>query len=449
MTMNSAHFHLDRRRELKDSKDIICCIRDYGYYVSLASKLAQTYKKVYYSVPAEREYRSLKECIFGQGFKNVYLLKDPLHPDVLPEIDLFVYPDIGMASEQRHLRSLGKAVWGSVDATDLEIYRTLFLEMVEKLELPVAPYKVIRGLTALSEYLKTVKDKWVKVDQYRADMETWHHRDWAHSQRVLERLAMAWGGAKEQVVFVVQDSIKTPIECGYDGITVDGQYPKKMFQGYEKKNELYLGSVLPYEEMPKPTKIVNDAMSHIFKRLRYRNFMATEIRVKDDKAFFTDPTFRMPGQTGEQLLETCSNLADVIWYGANGEMKEPEFKYKFAVSASAHYDAGKSDEWGIVKVPQEIEQWVKFSHCAIINGYYHFPPYDKLDLGVVLGVGNSIKESLAHLRKNVDAFKGEPISFELDGFTDLLKSIRDAQAKGMKFCDEPIPEDKDILEYIV
>ena len=44
--------------------------------------------------------------------------------------------------------------------------------------------------------------------------------------------------------------------------------------------------------------------------------------------------------------------------------------------------------------------------------------------------------------------KNEPISFELDGFFDLLSAIRKAQKQGMKFSDDKIPTDEEILEYV-
>jgi hypothetical protein len=435
--------------KIKDAKDVVACICDYGYFISLARTLAKTYKKVYYHSPIDGEYVDIDNCVFGKGFKEIERLDNPLHPDALPKIDLFIFPDIGYASLQRHLREIGRAVWGSFDATELELYRTLFLEQIKKLGLPYAPYKVVQGVTALGEHLKTVKDKWIKIDRYRKSMETWHHIDYEHSQRELERLAIVFGGVKEEIIFVVQDTIKTDYETGSDTWCIDGKYPSYCFQGYEDKNELYLASLTKTSSLASQITDVNNSFAPIFKKFGYRNFMATEIRVKDKKPYFIDPTFRMPGMSGEHILETCSNLAEVIWNGANGIFVEPIFRYKFAAVTSAHYMAGEANEWGTVRVPKEIDQWVKFSHCCIIDGMYHFPPGDKLDLGVVIGVGNTIKEALNMLKKNTDALKDEPISFKIEGFFDILKSIREAEKNGIKFSNEPIPSDEEILKYTI
>ena len=179
---------------MKDVKDIVVLVLDQGYFISLARKLAETCKKVYYHTPIEGEYVDINDCSFGVGFDGITRIDNYKYPEILDEVDLVVVPDIGYADEQAHLKELGKAVWGSFDASELELYRTLFLEAIEKLKLPCAPYKVIQGVTALSEHLKTVKDKWIKIDRYRKVMETWHHLDYAHSERELERLSIVLGG---------------------------------------------------------------------------------------------------------------------------------------------------------------------------------------------------------------------------------------------------------------
>ena len=192
--------------------------------------------------------------------------------------------------------------------SDLELYRTRFMEMLKRVGLPVAPTKTVVGLTALEAMLKGTKDKWVKVNRFRANMETWHHIDWEHSIPMLNYLHDEFGGISDKVVFVVQDPIPDAQEVGYDGFSVDGKYPATSFQGYEKKNELYLGSWLGNEEMPEMVQKVNEAMVPVLRDLKYRNFIATEIRDE----FFIDITPRHAGQTQEHLQETCTNLPE-IW----------------------------------------------------------------------------------------------------------------------------------------
>src|SRR6185312_3285192 len=167
---------------------------DQGTFISIADKLSETMAKVYYHSPYETEYQDVRACVQGTGLDRVIRLDDFLDPDYLDEIDLFVFPDIGFGGLQRHLRSIGKAVWGHMGATDLELYRTMFLDTLEEVGLPTIQSERITGVTALARYLKTHKNKWIKINRFRGNMETWHHQDYEHSVAMLDTLAVVFGG---------------------------------------------------------------------------------------------------------------------------------------------------------------------------------------------------------------------------------------------------------------
>lgn len=432
-----------KNKEKKNSKDkksseVIACVVDYGSFICLAEKMAETYKEVYYYTPTSQEFYSIDELVKADGLKNVRRVYDIFDPVFFDKIDLFIFPDIGYGGLQKYLRSVGKAVWGSMGADKIETFRTKFIETLKTLDLPLIHTETIKGLTKLREHLSGVKNKWIKVNQYRGNMETWHHIDIEHSFQELDRLAIEFGGLKDSVTFIVQDFIETDVEIGYDGWCVDGEFPEQSFQGYEKKNELYLGSLLAFDKLPEQVKTINKALSPLLKEYGYRNFIATEIRIKDDVPYFIDPTMRMPGQTGEQLLETCSNLPDVIWQGAQGKLIKPEFKYKFAAEATMHYTAG--GEWKVLKVPDKIRQWVKMAHYCEKDGMCHFPSKSNDELGVVLGVGNTIEKAVSALMENLEQLSDEPIRCELDGFMDLIKDIREAEKFGITFTSQKIPD---------
>lgn len=338
---------------------------------------------------------------------------------------------------------MGKAVFGSMGASELELYRTQFLKVIKDAGLEVCPFKKCKGLMALAEHLKTVKRKWVKVNRYRQNMETWYHLDYDHSKPKLEELAIEFGGLQNYVVFVVQDEIETDIEIGFDGWTVDGRYPSRSFQGYEKKNELYIGSEMAYDELPEHVRYVNEQMAPIHEEYGYRNFMATEIRVKDDVPYYIDPTERLAGQTMEHQLESCTNLADVIYRGASGELVDPEFSHKYAAEATMHYTAGKG--WKVLRIHEEAEPWCKLYHYCVADELYHFPPHESDEVGVIVGLGDSIKEAVENLYENFEHLKDEPLEIRPAGFVDLLKSIETAEEEGIEFSPDPIPEPTTVL----
>ena len=421
---------------MKEIEELTVCTVDYGSFLGLAEKLGERVARSLYYSSFEQEFRDVHTCIIGTGISTIERCDEFMDPEILDEVDLFVFPDIGYGGLQKYLRSIGKAVWGSMGASDYEIYRTRFLKMLAEVGLPVPPSKTIVGVQKLTEHLKTVKDKWIKVNRFRANMETWHHLDWDHSKGMLEWMAVDFGGVADLVVFVVQDAIPNAQEVGYDGYSVDGLFPSKSFQGYEKKNELYLGTWLDAEDMPEEVQKVNDALSPLLKKIGYRNFIASEIRDQ----FFIDPTFRLAGQTMEHQLESCTNLAEIIWKGAQGELVDPEFSHKFSAEATLHYTPG-TDHWMTFKIPEEAKPWVKLYHCCEVEGVRQFPPHSSDEVGVCIGLGNTIEGAIDDLKKHLELLKGEPVDARTGGFVDLLKEIKEAQAAGVHFAAKiPKPE---------
>lgn len=435
---------------MKHHKEVVACVMDAGTFIPLAQRLAKDFHRVYYYSPFESEYLDVRDCIIGDGVPRITRLDEPLDLRVFAEIDLFIFPDIGFAGLQRHLRADHKAVWGSARGTELELYRSYFLQVVKKAGLPVVGHKVLKGVTALSDYLKETKNKWVKIDRFRGNMETWHHIDYEHSLPTLRSLYVTFGGVAELITFVVVDSIDSDpdspvMEIGYDGWNIDGNSPSSSFQGYEKKNELYLGSMKRYRELPEEVRHVNEAMAPFLAQMTYRNFWATELRVKDGVPWFIDPTARMPGQTGEQLLESCANLGEVIWHGANGELVEPEWNFTVAAEATLHYKSECEDAWKVLTVPEECERWVKLYQFCMVDGKYHFPPGKNDEVGVVVGGADSVEDAIDNLKENFEPLKDEPVSIDTAGFAELIRQIEDAEAEGMPFAGE-LPKPEAVIE---
>jgi hypothetical protein len=431
---------------VKPVEETTCCVVDFGSFLSLAEKLSETCKKVYYHRSIEREFRSIGDFAIGDGIPSLELVESFMHPDVVEETDWYCFPDIGYGGEQKYLRSIGKPVWGSNGADELERIRSKFIKKIKSVGLPVAPSQIIKGLTNLTAYLKENDNQWVKINQYRKDMETWHHIDYLHSIPELQKLAWKFGGMADHVVFVVQAMIEDATEIGYDGWCIDGWFPDSSFQGYERKNELYLGAQTKYDDLPEEVRFVNEAWSKVMEEAQYRNFFASEIRNKDGTPYFIDPTMRMPGQTGEQLLETLENIADVMWHGAQGEFVQPKWNAKFAGSATLHYK-GDLEDWKVIRVPEESKRWVKLGrYCIDDDGAYWFAPRPSDDCGVVIGMADDIMETIEAVKENFEPLKDEPLSINPDEFMEVLKDIQKAEKEGIEFTKSEVPEPISVVE---
>lgn len=432
---------------MKSVEEVTACVADYGTFISVAEKLGERMKKVYYYGLTESEYHDIRECIIGTGLPNVERLDDPLDPDILDTIDLFVFPDIGFGGLQKHLRSIGKAVWGHMGATDLELYRTDFLDILHDVGLPTIHSETVVGVTALGQYLRKHPNTWIKINRFRGNMETWgHDESWGPTQRTLDSLAVIFGGAKEHVIFAVQDNIKSDFELAYDGWCIDGKFPSHSFQGYEKKNQLYLGTIVADKDLPEEITVVNEAFAKILADYGYRNWWGTEIRVRDGIPYFIDPTTRMSGLCGEHQMESFTNFADIIWQGANGNLIQPEFAWKFVAEATLHYDSDTTDEaigseWKTLDIPKEVLRWVKMYHYCKLDGLYHFTSDGSDEVGVVLGKGDSVQASIKNLAEHLEMLKGQPVHAKTVGFASLIDTIKEAEKEGIEFGGRiPQPE---------
>ena len=98
-----------------------------------------------------------------------------------------------------------------------------------------------------------------------------------------------------------------------------------------------------------------------------------------------------------------------------------------------------------MKVPDDVKQWIKLYRYCVVDGVCHFPPRKNDELGVVLGLGDTVDDAIQNLKDNFEKLKGEPEKINTDGFVDLKKSINEAQDEGLKFSDKPLPEPEEII----
>lgn len=219
---------------MKEISDLVACVSDRSkIFLPVALKLAEQYKKVYWTSPSNRD--TVKEGTIGDGFDNIERVDSVW--DVKKDCDLFAFMDIGLSGEQLELESQGFPVWGSRKGDSLEINRGKFLSTIKSLGLDVPKYVQLRGLTSLREHLKSKNDKWVKVDsKWRGDCETFHWRDWDQDETTLDIIAVKLGPVKDLMMFYVFDTIETDIEDGIDTFCIDGRLPAMCAHGMELKN---------------------------------------------------------------------------------------------------------------------------------------------------------------------------------------------------------------------
>lgn len=426
-----------------DFKDKTVLVFDHGFFLPVARRLAQDFGRVLYYTPWEQAYPKLNEGIIGAGFGEMTRCND-FWP-IKDEIDLFVFPDIYHAGLQAELRAQGHRVWGAGNGMKLEIDREFFLNKLNELGLAVPPHKVVVGISNLAAYLKDKKDQYIKISKWRGSWETKHWRGWDEDANKLDQWAVHFGGMKEYVRFLVFEPIDTELEIGGDSYCVGGRWPRTMLHGIEKKDEAYLAAVTPYREMPEPLTRIMEAFSPFLAKNRYACQWSMEVRVTQDDAFFIDATTRggLPS-TGSFL--NAKNVADIFYHGADGDLVEIDYGYKFAAECMVKIK-GDPDAWASVIIPDELKPFWKVYDCCELDGKIWFPADQKTidETGWLCVTGDTPTEVARRMNELADALP-DGADACVESLADILREIPEEEDAGIKFSDEPLPPPEVVLE---
>jgi hypothetical protein len=415
--------------ELSGKVALVCCT---GLFVSIAERLARDFSKVYLHVPNGGAFPRLNAGIIGTGLKNVELVDDVFGPH-FDEVDLFVFPDLGNAPMQIQLEKMGKRVWGARNAEELEVYREVNKREMEKLGLPVQPWSIVKGVTALEEHLRAHESQHVKIDRWRGVTETFFSPSWEIIEPKIQCLAHDLGGYKEELDFIVEDDLPDCVETGTDCFVVDGQWPSLVTVGVEAKDLGWVGKVVRADSLPEPVWQWNKAMTPVFSRYGARSFISTEIRIGEDHVpYMIDATIRVPSPPGELWEELFANYCEIIWEGANGVLVEPEPVALWGVHIIIKSNWAK-ENWQLVEYPEEFAHQIKLYNPAVIDGKRYVVPQDEdmPEIGCVVGWGATMEEAVEHAKRAGESITGFGIKFDPGPTEKINESLQELEDMGI------------------
>jgi len=198
-------------------------VYDNGSFFELALRLARDFERVLYYLPWKAAFPRSAQALIGSGFDGVERVLD--FWEAVPDVDLFVFPDTYDADLQDHLKSLGKLVWGNGASQKLELDRWYMRGLQKDLGMNFPRTRKVKGVDKLVEMMEKEKDFFVKTSTFRGDMETYHHCSYPLSKPWVDELRH-WLGPRQQTVEFIVESKVEGVEVGYDGFSVDGEYPE-------------------------------------------------------------------------------------------------------------------------------------------------------------------------------------------------------------------------------
>jgi len=419
---------------MKDTKDITVLVCDNGLFCSLAQRLSRDVARVLYHVPQDDEFPKMNDAFIGHGMEGVELV-DSVFGDHFEDVDLFCFFDLGFGPLQNHLVSLGKVVWGARMGEELETCREDCKELLASLELPVGEYKVVKGMEALRDHLWKHKKVFVKISKWRGSFESFYAPDYKSVEPLLDKVEREFGGLKELIDFIVEDELPDKVEIGTDCWTVDGKWPSVFMSGIEVKDKAYVGVFREFAKLPEPLRRVNLAMSQTLKNYGYRGFISFESRIgADGEPYMIDACCRCPSPPSELYQELYTNIAEIIWQGANGFMVDPEPLAKFGAQVNI-YSQWADKNWQPIDFPDKWERHIKLREACVVDGQRFIIPQEigLTSIGSIVGWGNTLDKAVAMVKRVAEDVKGYDVDLSaLSAFDHAQAEIEAAEAMGLK-----------------
>lgn len=424
------------------------CDSDRSLFLPLAMHLARSrqFKRVLYHTDAQRSFPTVGECSLGSGFEGFDRVDDFWLPKVKNDIELFIFPDISRAGTQLELESQGKIVWGSRQGDTYEIWRELFHKTLEKIGLEPPDNHVCQGLDELWEFLGDKENVWIKVSRVRGTHETTKFRNMRLDEGLLYRWGMKYGPLLNKIRFIVCFEIPTELEIGADTYSIDGKWPSLMLHGLEKKDRAYFSAVTERDKMPDQIQEILDAFGPELAKHRYRNQISFEDRVAKDKHYWIDATQRGGLPSSASQYTAWSNLPEIIYHGAQGEMVDPVPSCKFTAECILTLK-GDKDEWGVTEIPPELAEWMNCGAACEVDGLICFHPDPSQtgnEIGWLCATGDTMEEVVENMKGYADALP-DGVDADTDALVDLLQEVHEEEKQGIQFSDDTPPEPQTAL----
>lgn len=459
-----------------DFKDKSVLVWDNGLFPHCAIMFSQHFGKTLYGGAYVNAFPKSNSTLPGDGIDGVTRILDFWKH--ARTVDLIVFPDVGYADMQVECDRQGMRVYGSRYGELMELDRWGFKKLLIKLNMPVAESHLIHGVEQLRDFLKEHDRKWwIKTSRYRGDFETVSCDNYDLFKPWIDEREFLMGRKALIYPFIVEKDIPAILEVGYDGDSVDGQFPGDedlSIFGIERKDLDYVGIAKKYKLLPEPVRWANKMLSDRMREYKYRGFFSSEIRCQEESevdptppkqwrdapmlwnlgqpvpgttlyAWVTDPCCRMASPPSECYIDWITNWPEKIWKGAEGIYVPHEVDAKYGLEAMMH-SALADRSWLPIHFPEEVRPFVKLrNHCRIEGVDSAVPQAVGLpEIGAVTARSDILIEAIEQLHEHASKVTGLQLEVKTDAISPTLCDIEKAQELGLEFTDDPLPSAEEL-----
>lgn len=386
-------------------KQLKVLVWDTGISFTHALRMAEDGHKVKYYTPWQTSYPKFEDYAPGLGFESDGLQKVMEFFPYVDESDLIVCFDVGAGALLDYLRSKKKVCFGSsLKGDKLENDREFVRKLQSKIGLAVQKTEVIQGIPKLREYLKKNPDKYVKLNIFRADMESFYAKSYEEVEGYLDHLEVALGPHNETYNFMVEDKIEGA-EPGFDMFFNGKEWIKPMLWGIEQSKESYVGVYM--DELPKPLTEIADALKTVLAKIDYRGAMSVEARLpKNGRPYLIDICSRYPFPLSAGYTHCIKNYSEVIWKIAQGKEVKIETLGKYFVAMPIYSSEGE-EHYVKITIPEKYRKFIKLRTATKVHGQIYGVKNSKV-IAVASACGNDyhkLIKAVIKLSEQVSAFK--------------------------------------------
>ena len=402
-----------------------------GDNVEHAVRLAKDVKEVHYYTVWEETFCFKGYAIGLNMAKNFFKVKDFFQPINDGIVDWILFFDGGAGGMCHYLREQGWDVYGSGLGEDLENKRFETRKLEKALGLPFNKTWKVVGIKELEEFIKEKPDKYVKLDTFRGDKESFPAKDVRSIQGDLTELESATGPLSEERPFMVEDIIKAKVETGLDALFNAHEILRPFLVGIEH-GVPYIGRA--YEEGPPYIEDLIAKITPTLQEKNHRGAISIEQKViNKDKAFTIDWTCRFPAPLGIVYTRWIKNYTEVLWACTKGDFIDIEAASKYVMAVNikcSHAD----DNWLALELEEKDRNKIKlWGCCRDKDGYYHIAKGSTGGIYIVI-TGNDLDKMLEDVEETASKVNGRDVDkspiYEL---YKIMEEIEDFRSMGIDF----------------